>query len=151
MLLKFFWLVVTARWNLHSFANGIFFTTFERINQTANLSNFWDLFGEASDWEYCGCYLVRLRTENTAVVIWWGFGLRTLRLLFGEASDWEYCGCYLVRLRTENTVVVIWWGFGLRILRLLFLSFLSVPRGSHWYHKAGPLPPSLIFFKIPQI
>ena len=52
--------------------------------------------------------------------------------------------------RFEQFLGRIWWGFGLRTLRLLFLAFLSVLRGSHWYHKAGPLHAPSTFFKIHQ-
>ena len=43
--------------------------------------------------------------------------------------------------RFEQFPTHICWGLWLRILRLLFLTFLSVPQGSHWYLKAGSLPP----------
>jgi hypothetical protein len=33
---------------------------------------------------------------------------------------------------------------------LLYLTFLSVPRGSHWYLKAGPIPSPSTLFKIQQ-
>jgi len=32
------------------------FTTLESLNHKADLSNFWVVFGEASDSEYTGCY-----------------------------------------------------------------------------------------------
>jgi len=52
--------------------------------------------------------------------------------------------------RFEQYLVRICWGFGLTIIRLLFLTFLSVPRGSHWYLKARPIPPPSTFLKTHQ-
>ena len=52
--------------------------------------------------------------------------------------------------RFEQFLGRIWWSVGLTILRLLFLTFLSVPRGSHWYLKARQIPPPSTFFKIHQ-
>ena len=48
LLVNFFWLVFTATLNLHSIANGTVFHKVERINETADLSNFWVVFGEVS-------------------------------------------------------------------------------------------------------
>jgi hypothetical protein len=42
----------------------------------------------------------------------------------------------------------VWWGLWFRLLRLVFLVFLSVPQGSHWYLKAGALPPPSTLIKI---
>ena len=50
--------------------------------------------------------------------------------------------------RFEQFPTRICWGLWLRLLRLVFLASLSVPRGSHWYLKAGPLHPPSTFFKI---
>ena len=50
--------------------------------------------------------------------------------------------------RFEQFLGCIWWCFGLTIHRLLYLTFLSVPRGSHWYLKARPIPSPSTLFKI---
>ena len=52
--------------------------------------------------------------------------------------------------RFEQYLSRIWWDLGLTIHWLLYLTFLSVPRGSHWYQKARPIPPPSTFCEVNQ-
>lgn len=49
----------------------LFFTTFERINLTADLSNIWDVFDEASDSQYSGCYFWHFSHYTEEVTLIW--------------------------------------------------------------------------------